>query len=100
MNKVRVAVLGYGHLGKWHCDKAIFKVQINIITFVCQFVVEKTQQFQKTVAIRYRVAGIKVILRKIIVFLLIFRCFPSDLRTTSLHVSNLCIFIDWVEYFD
>lgn len=22
MNKVRVAVLGYGHLGKWHCDKA------------------------------------------------------------------------------
>jgi len=22
MKKVRVAVLGYGHLGKWHCDKA------------------------------------------------------------------------------
>ena len=21
MNKVRVAVIGYGHLGKWHCQK-------------------------------------------------------------------------------
>ncbi len=36
-NKVKVAVIGYGHLGKWHCDKAAASVQANFIAIVEPF---------------------------------------------------------------
>lgn len=47
MNKVRVAVLGYGHLGKWHCQKA--EVHSDVADFVA--IVEKfpsSQELAKT----------------------------------------------------
>src|SRR5674476_438383 len=43
MNRVKVAVLGYGHLGKWHCQK------VDAMNDMAEFIaiVEKTPQGQE-----------------------------------------------------
>jgi len=40
MNKIKVAVIGYGHLGKWHCQK----VELFQNEAILKFIVEKNPQ--------------------------------------------------------
>ena len=37
MSKIKVAVLGYGHLGKWHCQKADGLEQSELVAIVEPF---------------------------------------------------------------
>src|SRR4051812_24585098 len=55
MNKVRVAVLGYGHLGKWHCQKV--DAHKDVAEFVA--IVEKFPAGQE--AARANHPGVKVV---------------------------------------
>jgi predicted dehydrogenase len=55
MNKVRVAVLGYGHLGKWHCQKV--EANKDVAEFVA--IVEKFPAGQE--AARANHPGVKVV---------------------------------------
>lgn len=55
MNKVRVAVLGYGHLGKWHCQKV--EANNDVAEFVA--IVEKFPAGQE--AARANHPGVKVV---------------------------------------
>jgi predicted dehydrogenase len=55
MAKVRVAVLGYGHLGKWHCQKVA--AHADVAEFVA--IVEKFPQGQE--AARANHPGVKVV---------------------------------------
>lgn len=41
MNKINVAVIGYGHLGKWHTQKAFNHESINLVAIVESFEVNK-----------------------------------------------------------
>lgn len=49
MNKVRVAVLGYGHLGKWHCQKV--EANSDMAQFVA--IVEKFPQGQEAAKLNH-----------------------------------------------
>ena len=55
MKKVRVAVLGYGHLGKWHCQKVAANSEV--AEFVA--IVEKFPAGQE--AARANHPGVKVV---------------------------------------
>ncbi|MFL5811890.1 MAG: Gfo/Idh/MocA family protein, partial [Flavisolibacter sp.] len=55
MKKVRVAVLGYGHLGKWHCQKVA--AHADVAEFVA--IVEKFPAGQE--AARANHPGVKVV---------------------------------------
>lgn len=55
MNKVRVAVLGYGHLGKWHCQKV--EAHKEVAEFVA--IVEKFPAGQDAAKAAH--AGVKVV---------------------------------------
>jgi predicted dehydrogenase len=55
MNKVRVAVIGYGHLGKWHCQKV--EAHKDLVEFVA--IVEKFPAGQD--AARTNHPGVKIV---------------------------------------
>lgn len=62
MKKVRIAVLGYGHLGKWHCQKV--EAHSDVAEFVA--IVEKFPQGQESARINHPKARIVSDIKEVI----------------------------------